>query len=318
MVTLKDIKDAQIALGNQIHQTPMLWSTELSRISGNHISLKAEHLQKTGSFKIRGATNKVIQAVKEGATFVTAASSGNHGQAVAYAANKHGIPATIVVPKNAPTSKVNAIRAYNGKVEACGTTSEERIPRAKEIADAQNGVYIPPYDDASIIAGQGTTGLEIMGQLDAVDIVCVPVGGGGLISGIASAIKQAKPDITVIGVEPEIANDTYLSFQKGSIQSIPETATMADGLRTNQPGDMTFPVIQRYVDDIVLVSEEDIQKALYFVLERMKQVIEPSGVVALAAAMFGKLTVQDKQIVCVASGGNMDIRNIGELLGERG
>src|SRR5699024_8512808 len=144
-----------------------------------------------------------------------------------------------------------------------------------------NGVCIPPYDDPYIIAGQGTVGLEIMEQMDSVDIVCVPVGGGGLLSGIASAIKQAKPEIKVIGVEPEIANDTYLSYQKGAITSIKETATMADGLRTNQPGDMTFPIIHKYVDDIVLVKEKEIKQTMSFVMERMKQIIEPSGAVAL-------------------------------------
>lgn len=314
MVTIQDIEKAHTNIKDSIHYTPLIRSSELSRISHNHVALKAEHLQKTGSFKIRGATNKVTQAVKEGATSVTAASSGNHGQAVAYAANKHGIPATIVVPEDAPTSKINAIRSYKGKVVTCGTTSVERIPKAQEIAKTEAGVYIPPYDDPYIIAGQGTAGLEIMEQMKNVDIVCVPVGGGGLLSGVASAIKQTRPNVYVIGVEPEIANDTYLSFQKGAMTSIEETATIADGLRTNQPGDVTFPVVKEYVDDIVLVSEKEIKKALSFVLERMKQVIEPSGVVALAGAMFGKLNVHDKNIVCIASGGNMDIKEIGSLI----
>lgn len=314
VVTINDILDAYAMIKNSVYRTPILRSTELSRISGNQIYLKGEHLQKTGAFKIRGATNKVTQAVNEGATFVTAASSGNHGQAVAYAANKHGIPATIVVPEDAQVSKINAIHAYNGKVETCGTTSRERLPRAMEIAAAEGGLYIPPYDDPYIISGQGTVGLEIMEQMESVDIVCVPVGGGGLLSGIATAIKEKKPKIQVIGVEPEIANDTYLSFQKGAIKSIQETATIADGLRTNQPGDMTFPIINKYVDDIVLVTEKEIKQALTFVLERMKQMIEPSGAVALAAAMFGKLHVQDKNIMCIASGGNMDIKRIWNLI----
>lgn len=315
MVTLQDIKKAHTTIKNNIHQTPILRSMELSRMSGNYISLKGEHLQKTGAFKIRGATNKINQAVEAGATFVTAASSGNHGQAVAYAANERGLSATIVVPEDAPKSKQNAIQSYNGKVVTCGTTSEERLPKAIEIAENHNGICIPPYDDPYIIAGQGTVGLEIMEQLDSVDIICVPVGGGGLLAGIASAVKQMKPEIQVIGVEPEIANDTYLSFQKGVKTSIQETTTIADGLRTNQPGDMTFPIINKYADDIVLVSEQEIKTALSLVMERMKQVIEPSGAVALAAAMFGKLHVEDKNIVCIASGGNMDIENIGKLIG---
>lgn len=314
MVTLEDIQNAHTTIKDSIHYTPLIRSSELSRISHNEVALKSEHLQKTGSFKIRGAMNKVTQAVKDGATSVTAASSGNHGQAVAYAASKHGVPATIVVPEDAPLSKVNAIRSYNGQVITCGTTSVERIPRAQEIAETDAGVYIPPYDDPYIIAGQATVGMEILEQMEAVDIVCVPVGGGGLLSGIASAIKQTKPDVQVIGVEPEIANDTYLSFQEGSMMSIEETATIADGLRTNQPGDLTFPIVKEYVDEMVLVSEKEIKSALLFALERMKQVIEPSGVVALAGVMFDKLAVRDKNIICIASGGNMDIKKVGHLI----
>src|SRR5690625_2919746 len=160
--------------------------------------LKGEHLQKTGAFKIRGATNKVTQAVKDGAKFITAASSGNHGQAVAYIANKLGVPATIVVPEDASLCKLDAIKAYNGTIEKCGTTSDERIPRAKVLAKERSGVYIPPYDDPLIIAGQGTVGLEILEQVPNVDMIIVPVGGGGLLSGILTAVKESRPEVTVI------------------------------------------------------------------------------------------------------------------------
>lgn len=312
MITLKNIHQAAEQISDTINQTPILTSTALSSICGNDMFLKSEHLQKTGSFKIRGATNKVKQAVQEGAAYVTAASSGNHGQAVAYIANVLGVPATIVVPEDATASKLNAIRDYNGEIEKCGTTSAERLPRAKELAAEKNGVFIPPYDDPYIMAGQGTVGLEILEQLDDVDVVVVPVGGGGLISGILTAIKETKPNVKVIGVEPETANDTHLSLEKGSITSIPGTSTIADGLRTSQPGDLTFPIVQRYLDDLVLVSETEIQQALFFVLERMKQVIEPSSAVAVAAAMFGKLGVKDKNVACIFSGGNVDVRKLGE------
>src|SRR5690625_3911068 len=277
--------------------------------------LKGEHLQKTGAFKIRGATNKVTQAVKDGATFITAASSGNHGQAVAYIANKLGVPATIVVPEDASMCKLDAIRAYNGKIEKCGMTSNERIPRAKELTEDRNGVYIPPYDDPLIMAGQGTVGLEILEQVPDVDIIVVPVGGGGLISGILTAVKESSPEVIVIGVEPETANDTYLSLQKREITRIEETTTMADGLRTSQPGDLTFPVVKKYLDNLVLVTEEEIRTALRFVFERMKQVIEPSSAVTVAAAMNGKLGVSGKNVVTVASGGNVDIADLPKLLG---
>ncbi|WP_100010315.1 threonine ammonia-lyase [Lentibacillus sediminis] len=314
MIKLNDIQTAREQIADVINKTPILSSATLSSICGNQMLFKGEHFQKTGSFKIRGATNKVKHAVQEGATFITAASSGNHGQAVSYIANKLRTPATIVVPEDANRSKLGAIHAYNGEIEKCGTTSAERLPRAEELARENNGMVIPPYDDPYIIAGQGTVGLEILDQVHDVDLVVVPVGGGGLISGILTAIKEINPSVKVIGVEPESANDTYLSLEKGKITSIPGTRTMADGLRTSQPGDVTFPIVQKYVDDLVLVSEDEILQAQVFVLERMKQLIEPSSAVTVAAAMFDKLGARDKRIVCVLSGGNVDVGNLGEVL----
>src|SRR5690625_3145032 len=251
MVTIDEIREARRVIADTINETPILSSTQLSKVSGNRMFFKAEHLQRTGAFKIRGATNKVKQVVKEGATFVTAASSGNHGQAVSYIANELGIDATIVIPEDATVSKVNAIQTYNGKIEKFGTTSAERLPRAESLAKENNGIYIPPYDDPFIIAGQGTVGLEILQQLEEVEVVVVPIGGGGLIAGILTAIKETKPSVTVIGVEPESANDTLLSLEEGEIVNIPETKTIADGLRTSEPGTMTFPIVQKYVDNIV-------------------------------------------------------------------
>ncbi|WP_099159782.1 threonine ammonia-lyase [Virgibacillus ndiopensis] len=318
MVTINNIHQAREQISDIINETPIISSKQLSSICGNEVFLKGEHLQKTGSFKIRGATNKVKRAVNEGASLVTAASSGNHGQAVAYIANVLGVPATIVVPEDATVSKINAIKGYNGEIETCGTTSMERLPRAMELAELKEGVYIPPYDDPYIIAGQGTVGLEILEQLDDVDVVVVPIGGGGLISGVLTAIKNTKPHVKVIGVEPEIANDTYLSLEKGAITSISGTTTMADGLRTSQPGDLTFPIVQKYLDDIVLVSEEELRHALFFVLERMKQLIEPSSAVSVAAVMFDKLGVSDKNVACVISGGNVDVRKLGEIFPKQG
>jgi threonine dehydratase len=314
MITVQNIHQARKEIADIINETPMFSSTQLSKIAGNRMFFKAEHLQRTGAFKIRGATNKVKQVVKEGATFVTAASSGNHGQAVSYIANELGIDATIVIPEDATVSKVNAIQTYNGKIEKFGTTSAERLPRAESLAKENNGIYIPPYDDPFIIAGQGTVGLEILQQLEEVEVVVVPIGGGGLIAGILTAIKETKPSVTVIGVEPESANDTLLSLEEGEIVSIPETKTIADGLRASEPGTMTFPIVQKYVDDIVTVSESEIHQALFFVLERMKQLIEPSSAVSVAAAMFEKLGVKDKNVVCVLSGGNVDVRKLGDLM----
>lgn len=314
MISIQDIYKARERISSVIHETPIFESKMLSELCGNKIYLKGEHLQKTGSFKIRGASNHVKVAVEGGAKSLTTASSGNHGQAVAYIANELGVPATIVVPEDINPSKEGAIRAYNGEVLKCGRTSDERLPRAMEIAEEQGGVYIPPYDSPYVMAGQGTVALELMEQVKDLDVVLVPIGGGGLISGILVAIKQLKPEIKVIGVEPEIAQDTYLSLQKGELTSIQETLTIADGLRTSQPGDLTFPVIQKYVDDIVLVSESGIRRAMFLVLERTKQLIEPSSAVTVAAAMYNKINMTNKKVACLISGGNVDLLNIGQYL----
>lgn len=314
LISLKDVQDARERISDIAYITPILQSEQLSNRCGNQIFLKSEHLQKTGSFKIRGATNNVKNAIENGAKYVTTASSGNHGQAVSYVTNKFNIPATIVVPENITKTKLHAIQAYNGKLEKCGTTSAERLPRAKEIAEEKNGVYIAPYDDPYTMAGQGTVGLEILEQVDNIDAIVVPVGGGGLISGILTAVKETNPNIKVIGVEPEIANDTYLSIQNKKITSIPATTTIADGLRNSQPGDLTFPVIMKYLDDLVLVSEEEIRYAFTFVLERMKQLIEPSSATTIAAAMFNKLNLQGKNIVAVISGGNVDVEKLNQYI----
>src|SRR5690625_1674675 len=194
MISLHDIKQARKTISDTVKVTPIFTSEQLSDCCGNKMFVKGEHLQKVGAFKIRGATNKVKQAVKDGAKFITAASSGNHGQAVAYIANKLGIPATIVVPEDASHCKLEAIDTYNGNIEKCGTTSAERIPRAKELAEERSGVYIPPYDDPLIMAGQGTVGLETLEQVPDVDVIVVPVGGGGLISGILTAVKETHPE----------------------------------------------------------------------------------------------------------------------------
>lgn len=317
MITLNDVQLARQNIQAIIRTTPLMTSELLSNMCDTDLYLKSEHLQKTGSFKIRGAANKVKQVVKDGAKFVTTASSGNHGQAVAYIANELNIPATIVVPEDVNLSKKSAIQAYSGHVEKCGMTSPERIERALQLADEKDGVFIPPYDDPYIMAGQGTIGLEIVEQLKDVDLIVVPVGGGGLISGILTAIKEVNPQIKIIGVEPESASDTYLSIQQGKITSIPPTLTIADGLRTSQPGELTFPILQKYLDDLVLVTEDEICEAFTLVLERMKQMIEPSSATTIAAILNGYINVSGKKVVTVISGGNIDVEQIGELIKRR-
>lgn len=314
MANLFEIEEARIEINDFIHETPMLVSELLNAEAGRQIYLKSEHLQKTGSFKIRGATNAVKRAERGGARFITAASSGNHGQAVASIAGKLGIPAVIVVPEDANRVKVAAIEAYGGQIEYCGFTSADRIPRAKQLAEENGGVYIPPYDHPDIIAGQGTVGLEILEQLPDVDVIVVPVGGGGLISGILTAVKAIKPEVRIIGVEPETGNDTFLSLEAGEITAVAGSTTIADGLRTSQPGDLTFPILQQYVDGIVLVSEEEIKSAMQFVIERTKQLIEPSAATGVAAVLAGKAGAANEKIVVVLSGGNIDLMQLRSCL----
>jgi len=312
MIDLAQIYQARERIAKIVKQTPLLSSKTISEEIGNQLFFKCEHLQKTGSFKIRGAANKVISEAERGAKYVVGASSGNHGQAVAYVANLLGLKSTIVVPEDVAACKQKAIRVYHGGLEFCGLTSGERIERAKQICEDEQAVFIPPYDDPLVMAGQGTAGLEILEQLDEIDEVYVPIGGGGLISGVATAIKESNPRIRVIGVEPALANDTYLSYNKGQRVNIGVTTTIADGLRTSIPGELTFPIVQKYVDEIVLVEEEAIKRAFSFVLTRMKQVIEPSGAVSVAAAM--ESGAGGKRIIALVSGGNVDTAVIPSLL----
>ena len=316
-MNLDMMKQAQHRLKNIINETPLLESNQLSKLSLNHVYLKSEHLQKSGSFKIRGAYNAVKEAVEKGAKLVVAASSGNHGQAVALAANILDIRAVIVVPKNAAACKVSAIIEYGGEVEYCGLTSSERIPRAIEIAKESFGEYIPPYDDPLIISGQGTVALEILEELPKIDAIIVPIGGGGLIAGVLTAIKEVRPDIKVIGVEPALANDTYLSLEANERIQVDGTKTIADGLRTTTPGEMTFPILQKYLDEIVLVTEEEIKVAFKFVLERMKQLIEPSSATTVAALLSKKIKLENKHVVCLISGGNIDLNEINNLINKK-
>lgn len=314
MVNLEDVRRAQLNIADIIHETPVLTSALLDRQCGNRLFLKSEHLQKTGSFKIRGAANAVKNALQTGAESVTAASSGNHGQAVAYIADRLGISATIVVPEDANRAKVAAIEAYNGKVVYCGMTSAERIPKAKQLAEEQNGVYIPPYDHEDIIAGQGTIGLELLEQVPNLDAIFVPVGGGGLISGVLTAVKALQPEIKVIGVEPESANDTYLSLQRQEITAIQPTSTIADGLRTAQPGEMTFPILRQHLDELLLVTEAEIKEAFLFLAERTKQIVEPSSAVAAAPLISGKSGLKNRRVAVILSGGNVDLRQLSDFL----
>jgi threonine dehydratase len=284
-------------------------SQSLSSIAGADIRFKPENLQITGSFKIRGAFNKVATVVhaQPDVRAVVTASSGNHGQAVAWAARHFGVKAHIVVPTTAPAIKVAAARAFGASVEFCGTRSQERLERALEIAHANNSVFIPPYDDPAIMSGQGTIGLEILDEWPDVELVVVPIGGGGLISGIATAIKETQPQVRIIGVEPAGAAKAWQSRRRGERVVLPKTDSIADGLITLSLGHLTYPIIEQYVDDLVTVSDEEIKEAFWLLLTRAKLVVEPSGAVTAAALLSHRVALKPQQrVVAVLSGGNVD------------
>jgi len=304
-ITLQDVHAAKAAIAPYVVQTPLVRLTALEEEIGRQIYVKCENMQTTGSFKLRGATNKVVALMQQeaGLKGVVTASSGNHGQAVAYAAKQVGIACVVVVPTTVLAVKERAILRYGAEVIRCGTTSNERLALAEEVAAARGYRFVPPYDDPFVVAGQGTLGLEIAAALPDVQTVLVPIGGGGLISGVATAIKGLLPNAHVFGVEPEIANDTYLSFRAGKPIDIGETTTMADGLRTSHPGVYTFPIVQAHVDDILLVREDEIAQAGKRLLREVKMVVEPSGATSFAAALRYAKTFRGP-IVCVLSGGN--------------
>lgn len=308
----EDIVQAKARIAKYVGATPLVRAHRLSARLGQDVYFKCENLQVTGAFKARGATNFVLSLVadanKAGEPLpagVITGSSGNHGQAVAFAAKQVGLPCVVVVPEDVVAVKEAAIRSYGAEVVRCGRTSSERIERAETIAAERGLVFVPPYNHPLIVAGQGTAGLELAEQLPAVRQVFVPVGGGGLVSGVATAVRSAAPDAQVYGVEPELGNDAYLSLKAGRIVDIGVTTTVADGLRTNQPGSYTFAIMQERVDGIVLVSESSILGAMRDV-GADKLIVEPSGATSVAglirAAEEGWLT---GPAVCVLSGGNV-------------
>jgi threonine dehydratase len=278
------------------------------------IFMKAENFQKSGSFKIRGALNFLLSMdERERERGVVTGSSGNHGQALALAGKMLKIDVKVVVPQDASPAKVAAIQGYGAKLERFGTSSTERLRRAREISEQEQRVFVPPFDHYWIMAGQGTVGLEILEELDEVDAILVPCGGCGLIAGISTYVKEKRPSVRIYGVEPDQSNSTYLSFKAGRRVELHNIQTIADGLRTASPGELTFPIVQRYVEDVLLVSEREIAQAVVFLLERCKILVEPSGAVTVAAAMFGKVASKNKKVVAVLSGGNIDKQRLTEI-----
>lgn len=313
-VTLDDIRVAATRIAPIARRTPVLTSRTFNQRTGLEAFFKCENFQPGGAFKIRGATNFIYSIPKADLPRgVVTFSSGNHAQAVAIAAASVGAPATIVMPEDAPRSKVEATRGYGAHIVSYDRMRESREAIGNRIAAETGATVVPPYDHEWIIAGQGTAALELMEQAPDLDTLVVPIGGGGLISGCATAAKPLRPHIRIVGVEPEAGNDTYLSRVEGHRVEIPPPATIADGLRSQSPGVITFPIIQKLVDDIVLVTEEDIRAAMRFFLTRMKIVVEPSGAVAAAAVLSGKARVNGGRAGIIISGGNVDLELLREL-----
>lgn len=316
MVSLDDIQAARSLLREIVVRTPLV---QCNLGDGRQIFIKPENLQPVGSFKLRGAYNKIASLTQEERRRgVVSHSSGNHAQGVAFAARAQGVPATIVMPSNAPVVKLEATRAMGAEIVMVGPASEDRIRKAEELEKERGLVPVPPYNDPKIIAGQGTIGLEILDDLADVEVVLVPVGGGGLISGIATAIKESRPQTKIIGVEPEFAADARESLRTGKIQfTLAENAlkTLADGLRSQSVGPINFEHIRKYVDAIISVREHEIKEAMRQLLFAGRILAEPSGAVTTAAAMFHADEIPaSPKTVAVVSGGNIEPQLFTDIL----
>ncbi len=317
-ILLRDIEKANERLRPILHHTELDLSSTFSAMTGGQIYLKCENRQKTGSFKIRGASNKIASLIEEGKTGpVVASSAGNHAQGVACAAKRFGIPATIVMPKSAPIAKVQATEGYGARVVLAGDCYDDAYAEACRICEEEGATFLHPYNDPEVIAGQGTLGLEILSDLPYVDVIVAPAGGGGLLAGIAAAVKQINPRVKVYGVQAEGADAIAQSYRSGKLMATETAATIADGIAVKAPGSISVELINRYADGIVTVSESEIANAILLLIERCKQVVEPAGATPLAAVLSGKLDVKDKRVVCVMSGGNIDVSFIQSII-ERG
>lgn len=313
-IQLADIQTAAERTSHIVRRTPVFTSRTFDALAGAGIFFKCENFQRGGAFKIRGAANFILSIPKDqlGRGVVTY-SSGNHGQAVAIAAESLGIPASIVMPADAPALKLAATRAHGARIVTYDRAAEDREAIARQIASDTGATVVPPYDHAWTIAGQGTAALELLEEAPDLDALVIPIGGGGLISGSSIAAHAIRAGIRIFGVEPEHGNDTLRSLRAGSRVQIPLPETIADGLRATQPGVLTFPIIQEHVEDIVLVSDSEIRAAMTFLLARMKILVEPSGAATAAAALHHKLPRGIRRIGVMLSGGNVDLEYLRTL-----
>jgi threonine dehydratase len=312
--TYDDILKANSTRSDKIRKTPIVYSPTFSTLSESKVYLKSEFQQKTGAFKIRGAYHKILSLTEEEKQKgVIAASAGNHAQGVAYAANAEKIKCTIIMPKNASPAKVSATKGYGAEVILEGTNYDEASSKAKEIANKTGAILIHAFDDPQIIAGQGVIGLEILEEMPDVEEVYVPIGGGGLAAGVLIAIKTTHPNVKVIGVQSRSFPSMYESWKKGSITSVGGARTIADGISVKVPGQTTFSIINELIDDIVLVDDSEIIKAMFLLMERMKVVIEPAGAVGVAYLISQKPS-PGKKVVSILAGGNIDMYLLGQVV----
>ncbi|MER8004056.1 threo-3-hydroxy-L-aspartate ammonia-lyase [Streptomyces sp. NPDC094149] len=315
-VTLDDVRDAAARLKGVAHRTPVLRSHTLDSLVGAEVFLKCENFQRVGAFKFRGAYNAASRLTPEQlAKGIAAYSSGNHAQAVALAARELGSTAVIVMPEDAPTSKREATEGYGAEIVTYDRYTEDREAVARALADERGLALIPPYEHPHVMAGQGTAALELLEEVGELDELLVPVGGGGLIAGSATAAKGLHPGIRVLGVEPEAGDDTKRSLEAGERVSVPVPRTIADGQALTTPGELTFSVNRRLVDKIALVSDDEIRAAMRFAFERLKIVVEPSGATPLAALLAGRAGSLPRRVGVIVSGGNVDADRFARLCG---
>ena len=315
MLNNEMIQAARERIASHIHRTPVVTSRQFNEAAGKEVFFKCENFQRAGAFKIRGATNKILSLTEEEKRRgIVAFSSGNHAQAVALAGREAGVRALIAMPTDAPQAKVAATREYGAEVVFYDRLKQDREAFALDLAERERLVMVPPYDDDFILAGQATCGLELLEEVPDLDCVLTPCSGGGLFAGVATAAKAANPNIRCFPVEPDDADDTRQSLRKGERVTIPPPSTIADGLRVQIPGRLTFPIIQKLAEDVLTVTDDEIIATLRFMLFRMKMLVETSGATAAAAVMFRKLPDDVKRVGVVLSGGNIDPELLVKLL----
>lgn len=310
----KNVRDAKKALSSIVHNTPLDHSETFSKVTGANVYLKLENLQKTGSFKVRGAYWKMINVNNSGPKRVVTASAGNHAQGTAFAASQLKIPCTIVMPENASTAKVAATSGYGASILLSGSNYDESYSEAVSIMKSSSATMVHPFDDPLVIAGQGTIGLEILDSLKNVDIIVAPVGGGGLISGLALALKEKHPDIKLIGVQSSSMSSMIESKKNKKLTTVSSRFTIADGIDVKTPGELTFNIVDKYVDNLVTVTDVEIAESMFMLLERSRIVSEPAGAASLAALLSGKLKIKGKNVVSIISGGNVDMPLMNKLI----